>query len=97
MESDIVNSYGENIVSITLKLFYVFFLKIVKIEFKMKLHSFFCLEFFQVPTKHDFSYLAPHLSKWNESKLPTFIKFYTMRYNLFLFLKKYYLMLSLLP
>ena len=54
----------------------------------MKLQSIFGLEFFQVLTKHDFSYFAPHLSKWNESKLLMFIKFYLMRYN-FWFKKKY--------
>ena len=50
------------------------FLEIVKIESKMKLQSFFCLEFFQMPTKLDFPYLSPHLSQWNELKLPIFIK-----------------------
>ena len=44
----------------------------------MKLQSF-CLEVFQVPTKHGFLYLSPLLSKWNQSKLPIFIKFYTIR------------------
>ena len=51
-----VSSNGKNIITINLKL--LFFLKIVKIKFKM--------EFLQVPAKHDFSYLAPHLLKWNE-------------------------------
>ena len=50
------------------------FSKIVKIGFKMKLQSYFCLEFFQVPTKLYFRYPSPHLSEWNESKLPMFIK-----------------------
>ena len=49
------------------------FLKIVGIEFKMKLQSLFGLKFFQVPTKLDFLYISPHLSKWNESKLLMFI------------------------
>ena len=40
----------------------------------MKLQSFFGLEFFQVPAKLDYPYLSPHLSEWNESKLPMFIK-----------------------
>ena len=47
----------------------------------MKLQSFSSLEIFQVPVKLDFSYLSPHSSKRNESKLPTFIKIYTIRYN----------------
>ena len=46
MESNIVNPYGENIVSINLKLFHFFFLKIVKIDFKMKLQSFFLFGIF---------------------------------------------------
>ena len=50
------------------------FSKIVEIGFKMKLRSCFCLEFFQVPTKLDFPYLSSHLSEWNESKFPMFIK-----------------------
>ena len=45
----------------------------------MKLQSFFCLEFFQMLAEHEFSHLSPHLSEWNESKLPMFIKLYTMR------------------
>ena len=39
------------------------FSKIVELEFKMKLQSYFCLEFFQVPTELDFPYLSPHLSE----------------------------------
>ena len=74
------NPNGENIVSINLKLFHFFFLKIVEIEFKMKLQSFF-VEFSQVPRKHNFLYLSPHLSKWNESKLPLFLTIYTIRSN----------------
>ena len=62
MESNLnANPNDENVVSINIKLFH-FFLKIVKIEFKMKLQSFFCLEFFQVPEKLDFPYLSSHLS-----------------------------------
>ena len=41
-----------------------------------------------MPAEHDFSYLAPHLSKWNKSKLPMFIKFYTMRCNFKFFFEK---------
>ena len=74
MESNNANFNGENVIAINLKLFHFSFLKIVKIEFKMKLQSLFCLEFFQVPTKLDFPYLSSHISKWNESKLPIFIK-----------------------
>ena len=37
--------------------------------------------------KHDFLYLSLHLLEWNESKLPMFIKIYTIRDN-FQFLKK---------
>ena len=43
----------------------------------MTLQSLFCLEFSIVPTKHDFLYLSLHISQWNESKLPMFIKIYT--------------------
>ena len=55
------------------------FLKIVKIEFKMTLQSFFCLEFSIVPAKHNFLYLSLHILEWNQSKLPMFIKIYTIR------------------
>ena len=74
MESNNVNSNGENVQAINLKLFHFFFFEIVEIEFKMKLSSFFCLEFFQLPAKLDFPYLSPHISEWNESKLLMFIK-----------------------
>ena len=74
MESNNANSNGENVLAINLKLFHLSFLKIVTIEFKMKLQSFYCLEFFQVPTKLNFPYLSPHISEWSESKLPMFIK-----------------------
>ena len=74
MESNNANSNNENVVAINLKLFHFFFLKIVEIEFKMKLQSFFGFKFFQVPTKLDFLCLSPHLSEWNESKLPMFKK-----------------------
>ena len=74
MESNNANSNGENVVAIDLKFFHFSFLKIFKIEFKMKLQSLLCLEFFQVPTKPNFPYLSPHLLEWNESKLPNFIK-----------------------
>ena len=43
-----------NVVANNLKLFCLFFLKVVQIEF---IQSFFCLELFQVPTKLDFPYL----------------------------------------
>ena len=66
MESHNANPNGENVVAINLKLFHFSFLKNVEIEFKMKLQSFFGLEFFQMLTKLDFPYLSPHLSKWNE-------------------------------
>ena len=39
------------------------FLKTVKIEFKMTLQSFFCLEFSIVPAKHNFLYLSLYISK----------------------------------
>ena len=65
MESNNANFNGENVVAI---------LKIIKIEFKMILQSFFGLKFFQVPAKLDFPYLSPHISEWNESKLPMLIK-----------------------
>ena len=58
------------------------FLKIVKVEFKMKLQSSFCLEFSQVPTKHDSLYLSLHLLEWNDSKLPIFIKIYRIHKNI---------------
>ena len=76
MEINIINSNGGNVVALILKLFHFFYLKIVEIEFKMTLQSFFGLEFFQVSTKLDFPYLSHHLSKWNESKLSIFIKIY---------------------
>ena len=44
-----------------------------------------CLEFLQVPGKHDFMYLSFHLLEWNESKLPMFIKIYSIRCYYFLF------------
>ena len=43
--SNNVNSNGENVVAINLKLFHFFFLKIDEIEFKMKLQSFFVWSF----------------------------------------------------
>ena len=60
MKSNNVNSNGENVVAINLKLLYLFSLKIVEIELKMKLQSFFGLEFFQIPTKLAFPYLSPY-------------------------------------
>ena len=55
IKSNNVNPNHENIIAITLKLFHFSFLKIVKIEFKMRLRdSFFCLEFSQLPAKHEF-------------------------------------------
>ena len=74
MEDNNTNSNGENAVEMNLNFSIFSILKIVEIEFKMKLQSLFCLEFFQVPTKLDFLYLSLHLSKWNESKPPMFIK-----------------------
>ena len=66
----------------------------------MTFQSFFCLEFLQVLRKHDFLYLSFHLSEWNESKLPMFIKIYLIR-RYFLFFKKNdlrkFLALPLLP
>ena len=38
--------------------------------------------------KHDFSYLGPHLLKWNESKLSMFIKLYTMTWIFLVFFEK---------
>ena len=60
---------------------------------------FFCLKFSIVPPKHDFLYLSLHISKWNESKLPMFIKIYTIR-RIFIFifiLKKLFGKVSKLP
>ena len=74
MEPHNANPNGENVVAINPKNFHFSFLKIVDIEFKMKLQSFFSLEFFQVPAKLDLPHLSPHLLEWNESKLPMFIK-----------------------
>ena len=75
MEFNNVNSNGENVVAINLKLSHFSFLEIVKIEFKMKLQSLFLsFELFKVPAKFDFPYLSPHLLEWNKSKLPMFIK-----------------------
>ena len=71
----------ENVVAINLKLFHFIFLENFKIEFKMKLQSFYCLEFFQVPAKLDISYLSPHISKWSESKLPMSIKIFKISCN----------------
>ena len=82
MEFNDVNSNGENVVAINLKLPHHLFLENFEIDFKIKLQSFSNLEFFQVPTKLDFPYLSPHSLEWNESKLPTIIKIYTIRYNL---------------
>ena len=73
MEVNNVNRNNENVVAINLKIFIFSFLKIVEIEFKIKLQSFL-LEFSQVPANHDLSYLSPYLLKWNESKFPMFIK-----------------------
>ena len=81
MEFNDDNSKRENVEAINVKIFHFFFLKIVEIELKMKLEIFSSLKFFQVPAKLDFPYLSPHISKWNESKLPTIIKIYTIRYN----------------
>ena len=55
MEFNNVDFNGENVVTINRNLFFFFlFFRIVKIDFKMKLQSSFCLEFFQVLAKHDF-------------------------------------------
>ena len=53
----------------------------------MKLQSFFCSESSQELAKHEFLQLSLHLSKWNESKLPMFIKIYTLRRNFEFFLE----------
>ena len=82
MSIPLVRNY---VVAINLKLFHFSFLKIIEIEFEMKLQSFFLWEFFQVLTNHDLSYLSPLISEWIESKLPMFIKIYTIRCNLFIF------------
>ena len=65
MESKNINSNGENVVAIDLKLFHLFFFEIIEIEFKMKLQCFLEVGIFQVPTNHDLSYLSPHTSVWN--------------------------------
>ena len=88
MEFNNVNSNVENVVTKIFNLFVCLFFKVVKIEFIMKLQSFFCLEFSKVPTKHDFFYLSLHLLGWNESKLPMFIKIYTIRCSFLFSLKK---------
>ena len=79
VEFNNVNSNDENVVAINCNLSFYFILKIVKIEFKMTFQSFFWLEFLQMPRKHDFLNLSFHLSEWNESKLPMFIKIYSIR------------------
>ena len=80
IELNNVNSNNDNFVAINCNLLIcLFFLKIVKIEFKMTFQIVFCLEFLQLFGKHDFLYLSFHLSKWNESKLPMFIKIYSIR------------------
>ena len=76
------------IIAINLKLFLFFLsLKIVKIEFKITLQSSFCLEFSIVLAEHDFLYFSLHISEWNKSKLPMFIKIYTIR-RFFVFFEK---------
>ena len=82
VEFNNLNVIGVNAITINCNLFFLFVFKIVKIDFKMKLQSYFCLDFFQMPTKHGFLYLSLHLSKWNESKLLMLIKIYTIKYNL---------------
>ena len=54
----------------------------------MKLQSFFLVGIFLSASDHDLSYLSPHLSKWNESKLPMFMKIYIIRYNFYFILEK---------
>ena len=78
MESNIFNSNGENVVSVNLKLSYFSFLKIVEIEFKMKLQGF-VVRISQVLANHEFSYLSPHILEWNGLKLPIFKKIYIIR------------------
>ena len=89
MEFNNINPIGENVVTINCNLFPSFcFSELLKIKFKMKFQSSFCLEFFQMLAKHDFLYLSLHLLKWNESKLSMFIKIYTIR-NFKIFFLKY--------
>ena len=45
----------------------------------MTLQSFFLFGILHNASKHDFLYLSLHLSKWNESKLPMFLKIYKSR------------------
>ena len=54
----------------------------------MTLQSFFCLEFFIVPAKHNFLYLSLYTSEWNESKLPIFYKNLYNKKNFFVFFLK---------
>ena len=73
------NVKGESIVAINYNLFFISFLKIARIEFKMKLQSSFVWNFSKFLQNHDFSYFSPHLFEWNKSKLPIFIKIHIIR------------------
>ena len=63
METNKVNPDNANVVAINPKLFHFSLLKIVKIEFKMKLQIVFGLKFSIAPARHNFSYLSLHLPK----------------------------------
>ena len=54
----------------------------------MILQFYFYLEISMVPAKHDFLYISLLILEWNESKLPMFIKIYTIRRIFLFFLKK---------
>ena len=84
MQFDNGNPSGKNVVAINYDCFLFLVSKIIKIEFKMKLQSFFwnfpkCLQ------NYDSSYLSHHLLEWNESKLPMFRKIYTKRIYFLIF------------
>ena len=80
MECNNVNSNGENVARINLKLFHFSFLKIVKIEFKMKFQNFF-FQGFPSARKSQLFISFTSLIIVDESKRPMFIKFYTMRFD----------------
>ena len=58
----------------------------------MKLQSFFLIGIFPSASNHDLSYLLPHLSEWNESKLLVLIKIYTIMCNFLFYFGKFDMM-----
>ena len=67
MKFNNVNPNGENVIATNLKLFYSFFLKIIKIEVKMKLQSFLLFGLWSL-TKcpQNMTFCIFHLTYWNE-------------------------------